>query len=54
MLNPNIIHEVMYAHLMKDIQIRSKENWIEEGEKSTKYRVSQEKVYSSKFSRIQK
>jgi len=43
-------YEVMYSHFMKGLQIRSKEKWIEEGEKCTKYFLNLEKKNASKKS----
>ena len=43
-------YEVLYTHFMKGLQIRSKEKWIEEGEKCTKYFLNLEKKNASRKS----
>ena len=48
-------YEILNEHFMKGIQIRSKEKWIEEGEKSTKYFLNLEKskVYRKSVTKLQ-
>ena len=45
-----IKYELMYSHYMKGLQIRSKERWIEHGEKCSKYFLNLEKNRMSKKS----
>jgi len=48
--NCKLEYELLYSHFMKGLQIRSKEKWVEEGEKCTKYFLNLEKNRGSQKS----